>query len=186
VSEILDARAMATRLHEGDLEEDGASVLWHLARVAGRTPAEGRAIAWLHEVLERTAVPERALLESGVTTEELRALRLLRRTNDSHSDQVYMAHVELIARAAGHSGHLARLVKVADLEDRLLHPRVRPDGWSPPYARGLQRLQEALQQSAEAGPPPDGLTARLGPPRRLPARPAFAPGAAPRPRAARS
>ena len=144
--ETPDARAMAARLHDGDLEEDGASVLWHLRRVAVRTPAEGRAIAWLHEVLERTACSERELLESGVTTEELRALRLLRRTNDSHSDHVYLAHVDLIARAAGRSGHLARVVKVADLEDRLLHPRVRPDGWSPPYALGLQRLLEALQE----------------------------------------
>ena len=143
-AKTLHARAMATRLHDGDLEEDGAPVLWHLGRVAVRTPREGQAIAWLHEVLKRTAVSERELLENGVTTEELRALRLLCRTNDSRSHRVYMAHVDLIARAAGHSGHLARMVKVADLEDRLLHPRVRPDGWSPPYARGLLRLQAAL------------------------------------------
>jgi hypothetical protein len=25
-------------------------------------------------------------------------------------------------------------VKIADLQDRCLHPRVRADGWSPPYA----------------------------------------------------
>jgi hypothetical protein len=31
-------------------------------------------------------------------------------------------------------------VKIADLQDRCLHPRVRADGWSPPYARGLALL----------------------------------------------
>jgi hypothetical protein len=31
-------------------------------------------------------------------------------------------------------------VKIADLEDRCLHPRVRPGGWSPPYADGLDFL----------------------------------------------
>jgi hypothetical protein len=138
---VQSARALAVRLHGGDVEESGASVLAHLERVASRTPVEARAIAWLHEVLEGTTVSERALLESGVTTEELRALRLLCRTSDSRSDRVYLAHVDLIACAAGPSGRLARAVKVADLEDRLLHPRVRPDGWSPPYARALQRLE---------------------------------------------
>ncbi len=33
------------------------------------------------------------------------------------------------------------MVKVADLEDRCRHPRVRPDGWSPPYERALARLR---------------------------------------------
>jgi hypothetical protein len=54
---------------------------------------------------------------------------------------VYLAHLRLIARAAGCSGHLARLVKTADLEDRCRHPRLRADGWSPAYARGLVLLR---------------------------------------------
>ena len=100
-------------------------------------------MAWLHEALEFTAVSEQELLTYGLGTDELRALRLLRRTSGSRSDDVYMAHVELIARAAGRSGHLARMVKIADLEDRRAHPRMRPDGWAPPYERGLQRLRDA-------------------------------------------
>jgi hypothetical protein len=31
-------------------------------------------------------------------------------------------------------------VKTADLQDRCLHPRVRADGWSPPYATALALL----------------------------------------------
>src|SRR4029079_14286184 len=35
-----------------------------------------------------------------------------------------------------HSGHLARLVKLADLADRSTYPRRRPDGWGPPPPPG--------------------------------------------------
>jgi hypothetical protein len=136
------ARAIANRLHLGDREEDGTPVIRHVQRVASTVPEEARAVAWLHELLEWTAVTERELLTAGVTSDELRALRLLNRTTDSHSDRLYLAHLELIARAAGGSGRLARIVKTADLRDRSRHPHVRRDGWSPPYARALQLLSE--------------------------------------------
>lgn len=147
------ARAIAERLHAGDREEDGSPVLEHIRRVAGAAPAEARAVAWLHEALESAAIAEHELLAHGVTTDELRALRLLDRAADSRSDEAYLAHVELIARAAGRSGRLARMVKIADLEDRRRRPRVRPDGWSPPYERGLRRLQDTSRES------PDRITA---------------------------
>lgn len=136
------AREIAERLHAADVDESGAPVLWHLRRVARSTPAEARAVAWLHEAFESTAVSEQELLEGGLTNDELRALRLLHRTTDQCSAATYLAHVDRIMRAAGRSGVLARMVKVADLEDRCLHPRVRPDGWSPPYRLGLGLLLE--------------------------------------------
>ena len=108
-------------------------------------------MAWLHEVMEWTAVAERELLMAGVTSDELRALRLLNRQTDSRSDRVYLAHLDLIARATGRSGRLAREVKTADLRDRCLHPHVRRGGWSPPYARALQLLLEAHDDSHRAG-----------------------------------
>ena len=40
-------------------------------------------MAWLHEVMEWTAVTERELLMAGLTSDELRALKLLNRPNDS-------------------------------------------------------------------------------------------------------
>ena len=54
-----------------------------------------------------------------------------------------MAHIELIARATGRSGRLARTVKIVDLRDRVAHPRAQPDNWLPPYARALRRLLSA-------------------------------------------
>ena len=147
------ARALAVRLHAGDRERDGSPVLLHLRRVASRTPAEARPVAWLHEVLHRTPVTEQELLLAGLTSDELRALRLLHGSAQSPSERVYLAYLELIAHAAGLSGHLARMVKLADLEDRCLHPLVRPDGWSPPYAVGLQLLSRTTSERDEMGAP---------------------------------
>jgi hypothetical protein len=138
------ARAIATRLHDGEREDDGTPVIRHVERVVSRTPAEARAVAWLHEALEAALVSEQQLLAEGLSTDQLRALRLLDRTKGSRSHSVYLAHVDLIARAAGRSGELARMVKIADLEDRLEHPRVRPDGWSPPYEQGLELLRTGV------------------------------------------
>jgi hypothetical protein len=137
------AREIAERLHAADIDETGEPVLRHLRRVARRTPAEARPLAWLHEAFGLTQVSEQELLEAGLTSDELRALRLLRHKADTRSERVYLAHLDLIARAEGRSGALARMVKVADLEDRCRHPRVRPDGWSPPYALALRILSGA-------------------------------------------
>jgi hypothetical protein len=136
------AMAIARRLHAGDREESGVPVLRHIGRVARALPAEARTVAWLHEALESGLVSEQQLLGEGLEDDELRALRLLARMADTRSERVYLAHVELIARAAGRSGELAREVKIADLEDRCRHPRVRHDGWSPPYARAIERLAD--------------------------------------------
>jgi hypothetical protein len=137
------ARVLAERLHSNDREPDGTPRLWHIRRVARATPPEAQAVAWLHESLEVGAVSEQELLEAGLEMEELRALRLLSQSRASSSDDAYLAHLELIARAAGYAGRLARIVKIVDLDDRRRHPQVRPDGWSPPYGRALAMLIEA-------------------------------------------
>jgi hypothetical protein len=149
--EIVRAQLIAERLHAGDCEEDGTPLLEHIRRVVLRVHADASAVAWLHEAFEWTAVTEHELLMEGLDSEELRALRLLHRTHDSRSDGIYFAHLHLIAQAAGPAGRLARLVKIADLEDRCLHPRVRVDGWSPPYARGLGLLGDQRDPRFDAG-----------------------------------
>jgi hypothetical protein len=149
--EIGHARAIAERLHVGDCEEDGTPVIRHVQRVATMVPEEARAVAWLHEVLEWTAVTEQELLIAGLTNDELRALRLLNRTTDSHSDRRYLAHLDLVAHATGDSGRMARIVKTADLKDRFLHPHVRRDGWSPPYTQALNLLSEARDDPHRVG-----------------------------------
>jgi hypothetical protein len=137
------ARAIAERLLAGIREPGGTLLLAHVRRVAAAAPPEARAVAWLHELLETGSVSEQVLLADGLSSEELRALRLLTRPGRSHSDTAYLAHLDLIAQAAGHSGELARLVKIADLADRQQHPIIRADGWVPPYALGHERLLHA-------------------------------------------
>jgi hypothetical protein len=137
------ARTIAERLHAGHRQEDGTLLLDHIRRVARSAHADARAVAWLHEALETTSVTERELLMDGLTDDELRALRLLSRRSESRSEAAYFGHLELIARATGLSGRLARLVKTADLKDRLRHPHVRPDGWSPPYEQALAVIEQA-------------------------------------------
>ena len=102
--ETTEAQALAERLHSGDREPDGTPLLWHIRRVAHTTPQDGQAVAWLHEALETGAVSEQALLEDGLGSEELRALRLLSRSRASSADRAYLAHLELIAQAAGPRG----------------------------------------------------------------------------------
>ena len=109
-------------------------------------------MAWLHEVFEHTATSEEALLRAGVSAGELRALRLLTRDPNSRSDASYLGHVEMIARARGDGARIARTVKRADLEDRLLNPRTPAEDWSPPYKLALQTLQSHHRAASSFAP----------------------------------
>ena len=135
------AQDLAERLHQGQRDGAGAPLIDHVRRVAWAVPPDARVVAWLHEVLEYTAISELELLREGLSAGELRALRLLTRDRDSSSDTDYLAHVEMIARARGDGARIAQVVKRADLEDRLRNPR-RPRGeWSPPHELGLEAFR---------------------------------------------
>ena len=135
------ARTLAERLHHGQRDAAGRPLIEHVRRVVAAVPPDACAVAWLHEVLEHTTISEQDLLAEGLSTEELRAVRLLSRSIRSRSTKNYLAHVELIARAAGPGAEIARTVKRADLGDRVGHPSTRADGWAPPYALGLGILE---------------------------------------------
>ena len=140
------AQALAEGLHAEQRDAGGAPLIEHVRRVAAAVPRDARVVAWLHEVFEYTSISEEALLAEGVATDELRALRLLTRDNAARADSIYLAHVELLARARGPGAGIARTVKRADLADRVLHPATRTAGWSPPYERGLALLLRALRR----------------------------------------
>jgi hypothetical protein len=137
------AQALAEGLHRGQRDAGGAPVIDHVRRVAAAVSPDARVVAWLHEVLERTSISEQALLEAGVSSGELRALRLLARDRVSRSNATYLGHVDLIARARGEGASLARAVKQADPQDRVLNCRTRAGGWSPPYELALEVLRTA-------------------------------------------
>ena len=146
------AQVLAESLHHGQRDRGGAPLIEHVGRVAATVPRHARVVAWLHEALEHASVSEEALLAKGLSIDELRALRLLTRDLDSRSDTIYLAHIDLLARARGPGADIARTVKRADLDDRMLHPS--PAGF-PPRARaqilrrrpsaGSARRSEALR-----------------------------------------
>jgi hypothetical protein len=137
---VADARRIAERALGDRLDAGGRPLIDHVRRVAKATPRRSRGMAWLHEVLEWTATSEQELLSQGLTDDELRALRLLTRLPGEESEAGYLGHIKLIAHSAGLPGILARDVKRADLEDRVMHTAARADGWAPLYERGLAIL----------------------------------------------
>ena len=155
-------RRLAAEPHRGQRDAGGAPLIDHVRRVAAAVSGEARVVAWLHEALEHTSISEEALLAEGVSTDELRAIRLLTRHVRSRSSTTYLAHVELIARARGPGAALARSVKRADLADRAAHPAIRPDGWSPPYDLALEILQRAATGSLPSRPPRARKPGRVG------------------------
>ncbi len=153
------ARSLAEALHDGQRDAAGTPLIDHIRRVAAAVPRDARVVAWLHETLEHTSISEEELLAKGLSRDELRALRLLTRDTNSRSNTRYLAHVEMIARASGAGADIARSVKRADLADRALNPPIRSDGWSPPYALGLEILQRAASRPSRPQPSEDrGVT----------------------------
>jgi hypothetical protein len=146
--DIADARAIAERLHARERGPDGTPLLRHVLRVASTVPPEARALAWLHEALAGGAITEEALLRHGLTSDELRALRLVTIPALAPRPELYVAQVELIARAAGRAGAVARALTIADLEDRIRHSPGADGGWALAYRRALRRLRATYASRA--------------------------------------
>jgi len=140
------ARALAERLHRGQRDAGGARLIEHVRRVAATVAPEARVVAWLHEALEHTSISEEPLLLQGLSTDELRAIRLVTHPNIAQSNPSYLAHIEMLAGASGAGARLARSVKCSDLADRVRNPAIRPDGWSPPYEHALALLERAASR----------------------------------------
>lgn len=123
------ARAIAKSAHDGQQTSTGSPQFDHVRRVAAAVPERARVTAWLHDVLERTDLTIDQLRARGISPAELTALALLTRTEADD----YCAYVQRIAGAPGQPGSLARVVKLADLEDHLLDPHAGSPS-TPPYA----------------------------------------------------
>src|SRR5436305_14885397 len=73
------ARDFAYSRHHEHHMRSGALVVEHLERVAGSVPDDARTVAFLHDVLERTATSAAELEALGLTSDELGAVLLLTR-----------------------------------------------------------------------------------------------------------
>jgi hypothetical protein len=121
------ARSVAHYSHVRQRDRRGALIVEHLARVVAAVPAEAQPLAWLHDVLEHSPTTTGELRGQGLTPLELAALDLLTR----RASESYELYILRIAYARGAAGRLARVVKLADLDDHIARPWVAGD---PPYA----------------------------------------------------
>lgn len=111
---IIDkAKAVASAAHAGQTDKAGKPYFSHPARVADRVAEYTRdpvliAAAYLHDVLEDTAVTAADLLLMGFPIRTVEIVTILtRREGESHADAVERAR----------SDPSARIVKYADVED---------------------------------------------------------------------
>jgi hypothetical protein len=132
------ARRIAHRNHRGQRTRFGDSVIEHVERTAAAVPAEARAVAWLHDLLELVPVGRPQLLAGGLTAVEDSALELLTRGRE----EAYEVYVLRIIDAPGSAGRIARMVKLADLDDHLAHRRIPPG--APPYAWARRCVLERM------------------------------------------
>ena len=137
------------------MTRSGAPLIEHLERVAEEVPPEARALAYLHDALERGERAAEELRELGLSDEELTVISLLTRGQGDP----YKTYVMRIARARGRSGSLARTIKRADLEDHL-HQR-RSAAPAPDYGWALDQIAAATApEPVRAARRPDGRTRR--------------------------
>jgi hypothetical protein len=115
------AHELARSGHVGQRNRLGEPVIEHVERVATAVPLDARVTAWLHDLLGLCPIKRRELRRRGLTDVELAALELL-----THAPfEPYEIYVGRTADAPGPAGYLARIVKLADLDDHLAHPRFR-------------------------------------------------------------
>jgi hypothetical protein len=140
------AHTIASRNHKGQRNRFGDRVIDHVERVAAAVPADARAAALLHDLLELCPTVRRRLRGNGLTRTEVEALELL-----THAPgDPYEAYVRRIADAPGPAGRLARIVKLADLDDHLAHASIPSD--APPYAWARKRILTASKRAVRAAP----------------------------------
>lgn len=103
------AMLLAKDAHQGQVDKAGHPYWGHLQRVAERVSSDdAKAVAWLHDILEDTAVTEHDLVGHGISRYVIDAVVLLTRKPNQSPEAYYRPIAE---------NHLARVVKLADIAD---------------------------------------------------------------------
>lgn len=157
--QVAVAQRLARRLHDGHRTRAGEPLIEHLERVARAVPGGLRALAYLHDVLERDRRAVGELRDSGLSAGELAVLTLLSRA----SGDSYEEYVLRIAWAGGATGRAARVIKAADLEDHLRHRRA---AGAPDYRWAYEQIFRAQVRNAERSGGLRGRHSREAAPRR--------------------
>ena len=137
-TDVEAARALATRLHAGQLDKAGSPYITHPMRVAARmeTP-EAQVVGWLHDTVEDTDLTLDAL-EAQFGPETAAAVDAISR-REGEAWETYLARVK--------ANSLARQVKISDLIDnsnlgRIPRITLRDVERQAKYNRALKYLME--------------------------------------------
>ena len=153
-----DARSIAQVSHALQRDRFGRRVIEHVERVASAVPPGARTTAFLHDALESGNVRLAELRQAGLTAVELAAVQLLTRA----STESYEAHVLRVAHAHGPEGSLARCVKLAGVDDHLVHrggpPETPPYGWARRHIAAARERYDGASDSAPMSPVRPRLT----------------------------
>ena len=123
-----EAIELARRFHEGAVDKSGRPYIEHPLRVMNRVSSEeAKLAAVLHDLVEDTSLSLEDLAAAGCPARVLQAVDALTRRSDE-------SYEEFVARAAGDP--LARVVKLADIEDNL-----DPDRLAQLHAEEAARLR---------------------------------------------
>lgn len=107
------AEEIARRAHTGQFRRDGVTpYVTHPERVAKRVAGDldVEAVAWLHDVLEDTAEAEQSLLDAGIPSHVVDAVKVLTKSPTVGYEE-YLASIK--------NNPLALKVKVQDMLDNL-------------------------------------------------------------------
>ena len=108
---IEDAIALAVQAHRGQLDKEGAPYILHPLRVMARMETDlGRMIGVLHDVVEDTDCTLDDLRAAGYPPVVIEAVDALSR----RPGELYDDYIERVK-----PNHLARRIKLADLEDNM-------------------------------------------------------------------
>src|SRR6476660_7415137 len=113
------ARSIAHERHRGQRTRHGSLMTEHVERVAAAVPENVRAVALLHDVLEKTDTRLDELSLLGLTETEREVLGLLTRRHG----ESFVRHTLRIGAADGPAGASAHTIKLADLDDHIAHAR---------------------------------------------------------------
>jgi (p)ppGpp synthase/HD superfamily hydrolase len=111
------AKRIATHAHQGQVDKAGQLYISHPEFVASQvTGDEAKAVAWLHDVVEDTAVTFDDLRAEGLSEQVIEAVAAITK-RDSENYETYLERVT--------ANPLAKAVKLADLKHNLDTSRLK-------------------------------------------------------------
>ena len=136
--DVVAARALATKAHEGQTDKAGLPYITHPERVVSRlTTPEAQVVGWLHDTVEDTPITLQDI-EAAFGPETAAAVDAIsRRDGESWSD--YLDRVT--------ANPMARQVKISDLIDnsnlsRIPHITLKDVERQKKYNKALKKLLE--------------------------------------------